>query len=459
MNTSAITDSRPPFDPDRWLELVEVSSEPELRKELQQHHPADIALVLGQLPFDLQIQLFSLLDPKIVHEVVALLDEHDQARLISQLPARKIADIAERLDSDDAADMLGGLRDEKTEEVLDHLTTEDRAELSELMAYDEESAGGIMAKEALAVRRDARVQDVIDQLRHQTVELGDIYYIYVTDHAGVLIGYFSLKSLVLAYPDQLISEITKPVHVKVNVNMDREEVAGLFMKYDLDSVPVIDDAGRFLGRITHDDIHDVITEEIEEDIAHLTGQAEFDPGERSLFRNLRHRLPWLLLGLVGSLFAAQVLSYFASQFRRLTALVFFLPLIGSLGGNIGIQTSSLTIRGLATGEIRGYGIPRRMLREFGVAFLIGVVCPGILFLAAWLWQHDIGLATVVALSLMMVVFFATTIGLTVPLVLKKIGLDPALATGPFITATNDIIGLLIYLGIATIYLKYFCSGC
>jgi len=455
MTTSATSDTRPPFDPDRWLELVKVGSEIDLRRELQECHPADIALVLEQLPYELQVQLFSLLDPEVIHQVAAELDEHDQARLIGKLPSQEIADIAEKLESDDATDLIAILKDKKAEEVLNHLKVENRAEITELMTYDGESAGGIMAKEALSVPMDAKVKNVINELRQRATELGDIYYTYVIDNAGILIGYFSLKNLILAQPDQEIHEIMRPAPVNVNVNMDREDVAQLFMRYDLASAPVVDDSGRFLGRITHDDILDVITEEAHEDMAHMTGQAEFDPGERMLFRNLRHRLPWLILGLVGGLLAARVVAYFEPQLTSITALVFFLPLVAAMGGNAGIQTSSLMVRGLATGEIGSYGIRKRLAGELGVAFLTGLVCAGLLFLATWIWQQNIDLALVVSLSLMAVVFFAAFVGLIIPLILKKFGFDPALATGPFITTTNDIIGLLIYLGIAAIFLTRF----
>ena len=453
--TSSSDEHNPlPLTPDRWLELVEIGSNDEMRNELTGHHPADIAEVLKQITYELQLQLFKLLDAEVIPQVVAELDENDQARLVGKLQPDEIADIIEKQYSDDAADLLGSLEDEHATAVLDSLSDEDREELTELMAYDEESAGGIMTKEALSVSEDASVEDTINLLRKKASEIGDIYYTYIVNSAGELKGYVSLKRLILAQSDQAVSEIMKTDIVQVNVNMDREEVAVLFRKYDLASAPVVNAEGRFLGRITHDDIIDVIDEESDEDLAYLTGQAEFDPGERSLFRNLKHRLPWMMLGLFGGLVGARVISYFEPQFSKLTALVFYLPLIAAMGGNAGIQTSSLMVRGLATGEIGSFGMTTRLLRELGIALLTGIACAGALLLITWLWQGDLYFSFIVSISLLIVITFAATVGVLVPLALDKLKMDPALATGPFITTTNDIIGLLIYLGIAASFLTY-----
>ncbi|MDP8238989.1 MAG: magnesium transporter [Candidatus Hatepunaea meridiana] len=441
-----------PLDPNRWLELVETGNQDDLRRELINQHPADIAFIIEQLPYELQRQLFDLVEPEAKPDVVAELDEQDQVRLIGKLPTDEIAAITGELDSDDAADLLGVLKDEQAASVLDHLDDEDRTELIELMAYDEDSAGGIMAKEALSVPMDTSVDKVINHLRTIASEVGDIYSIYVIDNYKHLRGYLSLKRLILSQPDQLISEIMKTDIVPINVVMDREEVAELFRKYDLASAPVVDDQNRFLGRITHDDILNIMVEEADEDIGRLSGHVEFDPGERSVFRNLKHRLPWLMLGLLGGLIAARMIAYFEPQLSSITALIFYLPLVAAMGGNAGIQTSSLMVRGFATGEISDFAMSARIFGELGVAFLSGLCCSVILFSITWFWQQNIILALVVSLSVMAVIFLAAIVGVLIPLVLKKYGLDPALATGPFITTANDIFGLLIYLGIALLFL-------
>ncbi|NQU06792.1 MAG: magnesium transporter [Calditrichaeota bacterium] len=443
-----------PLNPDRLLELLELGDSSLIRNELSGHHPADIAATIEHMPHELKLEIISLLDNDTAADVVAELDDQDQALLIRKLPALDIADIVRELDSDDAADLLASAKDEQTEAVLEHLDEEDRSELTELLSYDEESAGGIMAKEGVSVQTDTIVSDAINILREKAADVGDIYHIYAVDSDGILQGYLSLKRLILAQPNQKISNIMKSRDVAVNVNMDREEVAVLFGKYDLASAPVVDGSGRFIGRITHDDILDVLSEETEEDLAHMTRQSEFDPGERSLFRNIRLRLPWLLVGLLGGLIAAKVIAFFEPQFTHLTTLVLYLPLVAAMGGNAGIQTSSLMVRGLATGEVSSYRLKKRLLGEIGVALISGFICSTALFFITWGWHGNIILATVLSAALLSVIFLSAIIGFIVPLILKNLNLDPALATGPFITTSNDIIGLLIYLAIATAFIAY-----
>jgi len=310
-----------------------------------------------------------------------------------------------------------------------------------------------MATEPISAPVDATVGEVIELLRSLAEEMEDVYNVYLVDKTGRLEGKASLKELILAQPGQKAAEVMDREFPRVNVGMDREEVAGIFARYNLASAPVVDDNGQFLGRITHDDILDVMTEEVHEDIAYLTGQSEFDPGERSLYRNLRLRLPWLLLGLLGGLAAATLIAHFEPQLARLTPLIFFLPLVAAMGGNAGIQTSSLMVRGLATGDIGDYGLTARLARELVTALLTGSICGGATFGITYFWRSDLVLAVVVSTSLLAVIVLAAIIGALIPLMLKRFGLDPALATGPFITTTNDIFGLFIYLGIATLVLS------
>jgi magnesium transporter len=442
------------LEPNRLLELLEFGDNEAIKNAISGYHPADIAAAIEHLPIELKLQIISLLDSDEAADVVVELDEQDQALLLKNLPALDIAEIVKELDSDDAADFLSSAEDEQTEAVLKHLDEDDRSELTELLSYDEESAGGIMAKEAVSVQTDTIVSDAINILREKAAEVGDIYHIYAVDADGVLQGYLSLKRLILAKPKQKISDVMKIKDVAVDVNMDREEVAVLFGKYDLASAPVVDKNGRFIGRITHDDILDVLSEETEEDLAYMTGQSEFDPGERSLFRNIRLRLPWLLVGLLGGLIAAKVIAFFEPQFAHITTLILYLPLVAAMGGNAGIQTSSLMVRGLATGEVSSYRLKKRLLGEIGVALISGFVCASVLFLITWGWHGKVILAAVLSAALLSVIFLSAINGFIIPLILKKLNFDPALATGPFITTSNDIIGLLIYLGIASSFMAF-----
>ncbi|MFC2150330.1 magnesium transporter [Calditrichota bacterium] len=437
------------LSPEEWLELVEHQDATELRNKLMELHPADVAAIVEQIPYELQAQIFSLIeDEEIAAEVAAELDELTQSRLFSTMSPTNVAGIVENLDSDDAADLLAVLSDAHAGQIIDNLTEDARMEVEELLGYHEDSAGGIMAKEAVEALVTDTVGEVIIKLRAQAEEVEDVYNIYLLDDNRVLMGLISLKDLILAENTDIVAAYMDGDFVKVNVNLDQEEVSELFRRYDLASIPVIDDNGEFLGRVTHDDIIDVIHEEAEEDFAHLTGHSTFDPGETSLIRNIKHRLPWLLIGLTGGLVAATVLSGFAVQLSRTTTLVFFLPMVAAMGGNAGIQTSSLMVRGLATGEIGEFGRNKRLMRELVVACFTGLACAITVFIVSLLWKGDMVLSTVVAISLLIVVVSAAFVGVLIPLTLSKFNIDPALATGPFITTSNDVIGLLIYLGIA-----------
>ncbi len=441
--------------PVQWLELVEVADSERLRSELRNQHPADLAAIIEQVPFDLQLQLLKLLSEDAVAEVIAELEDNTQARLLRRFPTNKVAKIIENLESDDAADLLAVIEEDQVEDILSQLPDEERVDLVELLNYDEESAGGIMAKEAAAVSSSITVSEVVQQLREEFSDIDDIYYVYLINNDNKLEGVVSLKDLILAKPDEIVSDIVVEEIPFVNVNMDREDVAAVIRKYDLVSAPVVDDNGVFLGRVTHDDILDVVHEEVEEDIARLTGHGEFDPGERSVFRNLQNRLPWLLIGLVGGIFAAGMLAAFEKQLSRTTTLIFFLPLVAAMGGNAGIQTSALMVRGLATGEISEFGQFARLIREIALALLTGLICAIFVFTITYYWRDDLLLASVVSVSLLIVIVSSALVGVVIPLSLNRIGIDPAIATGPFITTSNDVIGLFIYLGIAHLFFEWF----
>ncbi len=438
-----------PLTPEKWLELIETLSREELIAALKRQHPGDIAALLEQVPNYFQIHLFDLLDDEQAADVLPELDEPDQSRLIEQLPDQRVSAIAANLSTDEATDLLSQLDTEQAQDILEQLPQPLQQQVAELLNYEEDSAGGIMAKEAVSAPLSASVGEVIDLLRKSPWKDEELYNIYLVDEKGMLEGSVSIKDLVLALPTQPVADIVNDELVKIPLGMDQEEIAEQFRRYDLVSAPVVDEQGRFVGRITHDDILDIYAEEAEEDYARLTGQEEIDPSERSLFRNMRYRLPWLMLGMIGSLISATVIAKYEISISKLTALVFFLPLIGATGGNTGIQASSVMVRGLATGEISFFGMGQRIFREMGIALLIGLLLSSVIFLLSWVWQKDLLLALVVAVSLQSVVLFATIMGTFVPLTLKKFGLDPALATGPFITLTNDIMGVLVYLCIAS----------
>lgn len=438
--------------PDFWLELVETVGEKDLLVELQRHFPADIVKLLEQIPFDFQKHIFQILTDEIVSDVIVDLEEVLQLRLFNELsPERQIA-ITRSLSSDDAADLIALLDSGSSRAVLAGISSRQRDHVLELMQYDEESAGGIMDKEAITAPAENTIGEIVNLLKLSTWQREDIYHIYLLDTLGKLLGSISLKSLILYDAHVPATDVMIRDMVTIDVKMDREEVAELFRRYDITDAPVVNESNILVGRITHDDILDVLVEEAEEDIARISGQAEIDPGERSLWRNLKSRLPWLLLGLLGGLIAAVVIKSYQDEISRISSIVFFLPLVAAMGGNAGIQTSSIMVRGFATGEISNYGMIARIFRELGVALLTGFVSSLGALTLSWWWQGDVNLALALSLSLYAIIVIAAIIGVIVPFVLKKFGFDPALATGPFITTTNDIIGLMIYLTVATLIL-------
>jgi len=325
-------------------------------------------------------------------------------------------------------------------------------ELEKLLPYPEDTAGGLMALEFVAVKADASVKDAIDTIREKREEVENLYYIWVVDDLGKLVGVISLKDLVLEPTDRKISDIMNSEVISVHVDTDQEEVARLVKKYDLVAIPVVGDDQRLAGRITHDDIIDVIEEEADEDISLMAGVIDQEIAEESTLKISRARLPWLIAGLFGGIIAAAVINQFESSLEKVLALSFFFPVIMAMGGSTGTQAATIVVRGLATGDISLMNIGKRLWMEMRVALVNALVCGILLALIVGTWVSDYGLGSVVGLALVLIIVNAGVIGSAVPMALKKWNIDPALATGPFVTTSNDILSLLIYLGLVTIYL-------
>jgi magnesium transporter len=323
------------------------------------------------------------------------------------------------------------------------------------LAHEEDTAGGIMALELVAMPQDCTVEDAINEIRKKADEIDTINHVYVVDNNRCLVGIIPLKKLLLAELYTPLSEIMNRDVISVQAGTDQEEVANLARKYDLLSVPVVDAQGRLVGRITYDDIVDVIKEEAEEDLSRVAGVTEDEePRETSIFHISRIRLPWLIVGLFGEILAATVLTNFSTALDKVISLVFFIPVITAMGGNAGIQASAIVVRGLATGEIDLNDTLRRLGKEFRVAVLNGLLCGAVIFLVVSLGWKNPRIGLLIGASLMIVIMSASIVGGTVPLALKRFNVDPAIAIGPFITISNDILGLLIYMWIAMMFLQY-----
>jgi len=435
--------------------LIEQRDEPKLKNILVDMHPADIADVLERLDEESRNWLFSLLNPDDASDVVVELEDVPREDLIEDLDTERISEIVDEMDSDDAADVVSELPDEVAEKVLKSIDDQDREEVEELLRHEEDTAGGIMALEFIAVNENATVDEAIRQIRQKAEEVEEVYNVYAVDDKDLLVGVVPLKKLILSSPSLQVRDIMNRDVVSVSTDMDQEKVASIVRKYDLVSIPVVDAQGRLVGRITVDDIVDVLHDEAAEDLHIMAGITEEEmPQETSTLKISRLRLPWLIVAFIGELVSAYVLSQFEASLHEIVAVAFFIPIIMAMGGNSGIQTTTVVVRGLAAApESFSIGL-KSLKRELKVASFNGAIISILIFVVVASWLHLPSLGLVIAIAMMVVILNAALVGATIPFLLKKLNYDPAVATGPFITTSNDVLGLLIYLSLATAYMHW-----
>ncbi len=424
-----------------------------LHRLIELLRPADLADLIEFLKPEERLYLFEMLEPEGAGEVLLELETPVQERILSDLDNEAITEIVQELDSDDATDLVGDLPADRAKDIIRTLEDDVSGDIEKLLPFDEDSAGGIMALEYVAVKDHSTIQQAIDIIKEKRDEVVNLYYVWVVDDFGKLVGVVSLKDLVLEPSDRIIREIMNPEVISVDVNQDQEEVAQLVKKYNLVSIPVIDQYNRLVGRITHDDIIDVLEEEADEDISMMAGVMYQEITEESSIKISKARLPWLIAGLFGGLMAAFVINRFEHSIEKLIALAFFFPVIMAMGGNTGTQAATVAVRGLATGDISLVNIWKRLWVEMKVAMANGMICGLILGLIVYLWIGNMGLGFIITIAIMIIVIISGFIGAAVPLTLKRMNIDPAIATGPFVTTFNDILSLLIYLGLVTVFLK------
>jgi magnesium transporter len=433
-------------------QLIESNNDKELQRFLSEFHYADIAEILDELDQDEGVYVIKLLDSETTSDILMELDEDIREKVLQNLSAKEIAEEIEELDTDDAADMISELPEDRQLEVISNIVdAEHKAEIEELLAYDEDTAGGLMAKELVKVYETWTVAGCMRRIRGQAKDVTRVHSIYVVDKQDKLIGRLSLKDLIIAKSDQKIAEISNSSVDFVNVHDDVEEVAKVMQKYDLEAIPVVGDNQVLLGRITIDDIVDVMKEEAEKDYqlaAGITSDVEHDD---SILDLTRARLPWLFLGLIGGIGAFIIMEGFQEAFDKYAVLFFFTPLIAAMAGNVGVQSSAIIVQGLANDDVKG-SVNSRLIKEMLLAALNGVILAVFLFLFVWLYKGEIDKAIAISVSLVAVIIIAGLIGTFVPLFLNKRGIDPAIATGPFITTSNDILGILLYFWIAKMIL-------
>jgi magnesium transporter len=433
--------------------LIEQKNTKEVEALLSERHPADIAEMMEDLSSEEAKFVFLLLDGEKASDVLVEIPESNRRRFLRVLPPEIIASkFLEFMDSDDAADVMADLDEERKIEVLNEIEDFEQAgDIVDLLDYEEDTAGGIMAKELVKVNENWTVATCLQEISKQAQEVDEIYYIYVIDDSEKLKGVLSLKKLIITNTNTKISNIYNPDIKMVNTNIRQEEIAEIMDKYDLVAIPVVDEIGRLKGRITFDDVIDFVREEAERDYQMISGiTGDVEPGDR-IWEILRARLPWLFIGLVGGIFGAVVLGSHEETLSKVTELAFFIPLIAAMAGNVGVQSSSIVVQSIASGVKDMETTARKLFKEVAIALVTAAIFAILIFAYNAIRQGDMNLTYSVSLSLFIVILFASLVGTVIPLVLNRFKIDPALATGPFITTMNDIVGLLIYLLIGKMF--------
>lgn len=435
--------------------LIEQKNDAELLLHLEEVHPADIAEILSELDIEDATFIVKLLDSEKTSEALMELEEGVRERILDSLSPKEIAEELEEMDTDDAADIISELSEDRQQKVIAQILDEEHADnIVELLRYDEDSAGGLMAKELVKVNENWNVTGCMSEMRNQAENVTRVHSIYVVDDKNKLKGRLSLKDLLTAPSRAHISDVYIPQVDYVNVHTPGEEVARVMQKYDLEAIPVVDEMGRLVGRITIDDILDFVKDEAEKDYQMAAGISEDVEADDSIWLLTRARLPWLVLALFGGFISVSVLGTFDAAMQEHAALFFFVPLIAAMAGNVGVQSSAIVLQGLANKSLKG-SLLNRLLKEIVLSLFNGVVLAVLLTVGGiFLLGFDITFGLTIGISLISVIVIASLIGTFVPIILDKQGIDPAMATGPFITTSNDICGILIYFSIAKLILGF-----
>lgn len=434
-----------------WLKkAIEERRDDATKKSLKEANPADIASLLDEFDDDQSKYVLQLLDKETAAEAITHLEEDVRRDFLPHFQPQEIAEYINFIDSDDAADILNQLPVKFKEQVIAAIDNEEKAAyILELMKYDEDCAGGLMAKELIRANVNWTVAQTIEEIRRQKENVEKIYSVYVVDNQNRLLGTIPLKNILLSSDDTRIADIYDPEVVSVETFMNEKEVAAIMQKYDLEVAPVVNVKGKLVGRITIDDIIDVITEMADEERQIMSGISEDVDEDDSVWTLTRARLPWLIIGMVGGLLGAQFIGVFEEDIALIPAMAFFIPLITATGGNVGIQSSTIVVQSLAS-NLQYYGTPfSRIFKVFIVAIINGVILSVLVFAINWLaLGYDNDIAFVVSVALFCVVLLASFLGTVVPIILDKFGVNPAMASGPFITTANDLLGLTVYFTVA-----------
>jgi len=440
----------------RIQSLVEKRSDKQLVRKLADVHYADIAEIAESLSVDDAIYLVKLLDSEKTADALAEVDEDFREKILTQLSAKEIAEEIEELDTDDAADLIAELPEERQEKVMSEISdSEHLKDIRELLTYEENTAGALMAKELVKVQEDLSILNCVNEMRAQAEYVTRVHSIYVVNDKNKLIGRLSLKDLLTANSKAKVKDIYIPKVDFVEVDEDVEEVAKIMSKYDLEAIPVVNNKNELLGRITIDDIVDVIKEEADKDYQLAAGISNDVEADDTIFELSKARLPWLFLGLLGGLGSVFILRDFEAIMTqpRVRSLFFYTPLIAAMAGNVGVQSSAIIVQGLANDVVKG-SLISRLIKEVGLSLINGFFLAVVLVIFGWIMGQELILSLTVAGSMMGVIIVAALIGTFVPIILNKRGIDPAIATGPFITTANDIFGIYLFFYIAQTFLEF-----
>jgi magnesium transporter len=421
-----------------------------LVKIVNKTHGADLSVLFRSLALDQQRKLFDMItDVEQKGILFSELEEDIFKDLIEDMPVEAIVEILESMPADDVADILGRLPEDRSQDILDKMKTAESEEVEDLLRYDDDTAGGIMVPDFIALKEDVTAREAIESLQKEHSDVEMAFYLYVVDEYGKLVGVSSLRQLVVVPPETTLKEFMSTDVFSVQTGMDQEEVARIVARYDILAVPVVDDANRLVGIVTVDDVIDILRKEATEDILKMAGAGEEFVETKSIFKSTRIRLPWLFASCIGGIFAFFIIGKFESSILQYAYLAAFIPVIMGMGGNIGTQSSTIVVRGLATGRLNVRDIWSVVLKELSVGVILGLVYGTIIGSVAQLRYSKEALAVSVALAVLSSMSVAALVGSLVPMLFARVNIDPAVATGPFVTTAIDIISVFFYFIIAT----------
>ncbi|MBZ0201702.1 MAG: magnesium transporter [Ignavibacteria bacterium] len=437
-------------------DLIGSKSDTLLKNILADIYPADIALIIDNLTQEEGLALFQLLDDENSAEVLLELGDYHKDFILEHLSTSEISEIVGEMDSDDATDIIGELEDDKAEDVLEKMESEDSSEVKELLAYHENSAGGIMQKEFVIVKSTDSINRAVEIIREEAPDNEHLYHVWVADDDGRLKGIVSLKKIIVALdtPAMIMADLMNTEVISVQTDTDQEEVASIMRKYDLVSVPVVDEKDRIVGKISFDDIAEIMEEEFSEDVAKIVGSDAEELASKSPYQVAWLRLPWVLITLGIQFFAGIVINYYDETLAKVLLLTSFMPIISAISGNTGLQASAMTVRALATGGITLNRWAAPIRRSLMISLILGLICGAIIGTIGAFWYGKLIFGLVVGLSMCISINISAFVGTTTPLLSKKMGFDPAITVGPFETAFQDVVGITIFLSLSTFALRW-----